>query len=137
MTDKQVEEFKAELRRYKRLIGLQAQLKERLNLMLYDLTGVKAIAYDKVKGTLNQQAIEYTKLQMLDEYEDILMTYNLISQRVKTIQNVLNQMKSEDRVMFMMKYLDGMSFYSLAKLNYMSKSGLIYYMNNVLKGLKL
>ena len=46
-------------------------------------------------------------------------------------------MKAEDRVMFMMKYLDGMSFYSLAKVNYMSKSGLIYYMDSLLKRLKL
>ena len=86
MTDKQVEEFKGELRRYKRLIGVQAHLREKLDVMFYDLTGVKAIAFDKIKGTLNQQAIEYRKLEMLDEYEDTLMTYNLICERIKRIQ---------------------------------------------------
>lgn len=137
MTNQQVEEIKKELKHYRRLIGIQARLKERLDLMFYNLTGVKGVSLEKIRGTIDTSQVEQNKLEKIDEYEDVLMTYEYITNRIKKIQKVLNQMDVLDREMFMLKYLEGHSFDRLAKMNYMSKTGLIYHMNNVLKGLKI
>lgn len=133
MDDKQIEIFKQELKRYRKYLMLSSKLQERLDLLLYDLSGVKGISFDNVKGTANATEKELKRLHKIDEYNDMLMTKKYIDQHIHNIQKTLNKMRIEDKEMFVNKYLDGMSFYSIGKIYYMSKSGVINYMNNVLR----
>ena len=137
MTDKEIKEFTDELKRYRMLLGLSARLKEKLDLLFYDLTGVKGVSFDRISGTTNSEQTELQRLTKIDEYNDVLRTYEVVNERIKNIQKVLNCLRIEDREMFMMKYLDNMSFYAIAKVYYISKTGLIYRMNEALRKVEL
>lgn len=137
MTDKEIKEFTDELKRYRMLLGLSARLKEKLDLLFYDLTGVKGVSFDRISGTTNSEQTELQRLTKIDEYNDVLRTYEAVNKRIKNIQKVLNCLRIEDREMFMMKYLDNMSFYAIAKVYYISKTGLIYRMNEALRKVEL
>lgn len=137
MTNKEIKEFTDELKRYRMLLGLSARLKEKLDLLFYDLTGVKGVSFDRISGTTNREQTELQRLTKIDEYNDVLKTYEVVNERIKNIQKVLNCLRIEDREMFMMKYLDNMSFYAIAKVYYISKTGLIYRMNEALRKVEL
>ena len=135
MTNQEIIHFKKEIGKYNFLVSSAGLLKDRIDVCLYQMSGVKGIRFDKVRGSLSEYQIAMLKHDQSEKYEKLLKTYEKKLKRIEYVESVLNRMSDDDRELYEMKYIEGMSFERLARINYISKSGLIYRMNAILKEL--
>jgi len=59
-------EFKASFEDYDNFLKREAELKEKIEMLYDDLSGVKGIRYDKIPSSYNPEAIETRKLELID-----------------------------------------------------------------------
>lgn len=137
MNEIEISKFKIEIKKYKKYKAIQANLKERIDLLLYEMENVKGISYDDVSINTDEATKEEYRLFKIEEYNDMLQTYQYLQNKIDYIEDILNRMNEEDRELFLMKYRDGISFYALGKMMYMSKSGIVYHFDNILKSIEL
>lgn len=137
MNEKEIQRFKSEIKRYRYLVATVEIVKEKLDLCLYEMSGVKGVSYDKIRATADESSISMKKLEMIEQYNRLVKMYERKMDRLNYIEKVLSKMNEDDRELYEMKYIDGKSFEHIAKKIYISKSGLIYRMNEILKGIEL
>ena len=100
------------------------ELGSQLDLILYDLGGVKAIRYDSNGGTTNQSVKEEKRLEMIDKYNEKLKEYNFLKEQISFIDNVLSKMPTELQTMLNEVYIQGMTFSYVGKIHGYSDHGL-------------
>lgn len=132
MNENEINDFRSEMKFYLWLKDNIKRLEEKAEVMLYDLENVKAIRYDKVASS-NEQQISQSRLDALDRYNKVLDTLNLYRERLARLDDVLNRMDMYERKMFLMKYEDNLTFQEVANRFYISKAGLFYRMQKVLE----
>lgn len=132
MNQNEINDFRSEMKFYLWLKDNIKRLEEKAEVMLYDLENVKAIRYDKVASS-NEQQISQSRLDALDRYNKVLDTLNLYRERLARLDEVLNRMDMYERKMFLMKYEDNLTFQEVANRFYISKAGLFYRMQKVLE----
>lgn len=137
MNKKQIELFKEEMKYYIWLKDTIKRLKNKIDDLFYEMTRVKGISYDKERVMQNSQKLNEQQLDMIDKYNDLIMTLKIYEDRLNFLDNVLNTMNLYDRKMFLLKYEDGLTFQQIANQYYVSKAGLFYRMNKALEGVEI
>lgn len=135
MTNTEINKFKSEISKYNFLISSSKVILDKIDVHLYNMSGVKGVAFDRIRGNASEYQIAMMKHEQSEVYDKLLKSYEKKKKRIDYVESILNKMDEDDRELFIMKYIDGMSFERLAKMNYLSKSGMIYRMNNILKEL--
>lgn len=135
MTNKEIEMFREEIKKYRYLQMTSKMIADKIDICLYEMTGVKGVTFDKVRGGYNEYLISLKRSELSDHYEKLTKQYNNKQARLKAVDEVLDRMNEDDRELFKIKYIDGKSYDYIAKKLYISKTGLIYRMNKVLKEL--
>lgn len=93
-----VEAYKNELKNLWYYMRLQLDLENDIDLMEYDMGGVKGIDYSKeMGGTFNPEATEQRRLKMIEEYNRLLEKKEEIVRKQRCICRVLNCMAEDDR----------------------------------------
>ena len=89
--------FRNELRN---LYGYERELnkiKDKMDELLYQLTGVKGINYSKSPGTTNSELSEERRLELIDELEDLDNERKRLNLTVKHIYRTLGKLGESDR----------------------------------------
>lgn len=137
MNQKEINEFRSEMKYYAWLKDNVQRLENKADEMLYELENVKAIRYDKAPMSSNQEAIEQSRLASLERYNKVLDNLKVYKSRLEWLDKILEQMGIYERRMFLLKYEDGLSFQEVANRFYISKAGLFYRMQKVLERIEL
>lgn len=137
MNKKQIELFKEEMKYYIWLKDTIKRLKNKIDDLFYEMTRVKGISYDKERVMQNSQKLNEQQLDMIEKYNDLIMSLKIYEDRLNFLDNVLNTMNLYDRKMFLLKYEDGLTFQQIANQYYVSKAGLFYRMNKALEGVEI
>lgn len=132
MTEQQAIRFKEEMKRYRYLLNRTKELTDRIDNLLYEMTGVKGIAFNIIKGTTNEYDKAIKRHELSEEYDRLLNEVQHKTDRINHIRYILNQMDSDDKDLFLMKYYERISYENLGAMNGISKSGIIYHMDKIL-----
>lgn len=128
--DKKVETFLNELRNLNNYKNKLIELEDKLDTLFYDLTGVKAVRYDLVKGMSDYQQIELIKLGKIDEYniqkEKIEKEITRLMGNISYIESVLNKMDSNIREACIEIYCQKRKYRETCKEHGYSKTGMEY-----------
>lgn len=137
--DKKVETFLNELRNLNNYKNKLKELEDKLDALFYDLTGVKAVRYDLVKGMSDYQQIELIKLGKIDEYNERSTQINEDLDRLKKniayIESVLDKLDSNTRNACVSIYCFKNTYDEVARSIGYSKPGLQYIIHKTLNKL--
>lgn len=131
--DKKVETFLLELRNLNNYKSKLKELEDKLDALFYDLTGVKAVRYDLVKGMSNCQQIELNKLGKIEEYniqkDKIEKEIIRLKGNISYIESVLNKMDSNIKQACIEIYCKKKTYRALAKKQFCSINALHHRIN--------
>lgn len=119
-----IDDIKRELRNRK---GYERDLKD-IELLIEakwnDLRGVKGVRYDKPHSNPSEAVIQESRLQLIEEYNDLLNEKRRIQLQLDHIQKILEAIDDETREAVELYFCEGKTIRKTARLFDMSKSGL-------------
>lgn len=89
-----IDAFKNELANYTYYTKYMQKLEDKLDMLNYEMRGVKGIRYDKTPGTPNMKAIETRKLYLSNEIEKVEAEISRITLSIMHIENILSSMEN-------------------------------------------
>jgi len=92
-----VEAYKNELKNLWFYMQYLNDIDNDIELIEYEMGGVKGVDYSKQTGTHNPEAAESRRLKLIEEYNKLLKKRKEIEDKEKSVCRVLNVMKPEDR----------------------------------------
>ena len=127
--------FKNELESYYKHLRNVDQLREDIELILYEMTGVKGVRYDKEPTTYNPQLSNERKLELIEEKEEkeIELEYTMAS--IRLIERKLAKLSDEDKQICLKIISEGVSAEKVRKQVGYSKSGIWKRIKRELQGL--
>lgn len=119
--------FTKNLALYKKYKQAEKDIKEELDLILYDMTGVKGISYDRTPNSFNPSQSALKSLEMVDKYsrkeEELIFTRKAIKQ----IEITLAKMPKRLQAMLKDKFVYGMTYNQIALRYHYSNNGIWHY----------
>ena len=109
------------LKRYKESLK---NIENDLDLILYDLTGVKGIRYDKLPSSYNPSETAQKQLEMIEIYNEKLKEYDFTVMAIERIESVLKRLPDDLREMVIEKFVDGKSYEELGRKYGYSERGM-------------
>ena len=138
--DKKTETFLNELRNLNNYKHRLKELEDKLDTLFYNLTGVKAVRYDLVKGMSDYQQIELIKLGKIDEYngqkEVIDKEISRLKSNISYIETVLNKMEPSIKEACIQIYCHNKTYKQVASTMFISSSALYKKVENEIKKVK-
>ena len=86
-----------ELRSYKGYLKYREELKERIDQIQHELTGLKAIRYDKEPGTFNMEAYEQRRLGLIDRKDILEGELFRVNMNIDYIERFIDTVQEEDK----------------------------------------
>lgn len=120
--------FTSNLANLKRLKDSEESLKSQLDLILYDLGGVKGVHYDSVMVKGNPSVIEEKRLELYDKYNEKEKELEFTKLAIMQTEDVLNRMPKTLREMLVEIYVDGKTFKKVGMIHGYSDNGLWHWM---------
>lgn len=102
--------LKNELRNYKQYLKDIDRLREALENLLYEMTGVKGVSFDRISTSYNPQLTEEKRLELIDKKEELMIEYQHAMISVKLIEMKLLKLSDEDRKACLRIMADGESY---------------------------
>ena len=133
MNENEITAFKNELRNYRFYQNKVKELKEEIDLIYYNLTGVKGVSFDRQpSGT----SIELKNDKLYNQYhklDNIDKKIKLYESRIESIEQTLNMLDEEVRSIVIGIYADNKTYRELSQTIHLSKSAIHYEINKHLK----
>lgn len=120
--------FTSNLANLKRLKDSEESLKSQLDLILYDLGGVKGVHYDSVMVKGNPSVIEEKRLELYDKYNEKEKELEFTKLAIMQTEDVLNRMPKTLREMLVEIYVDGKTFKKVGMIHGYSDNGLWHWL---------
>lgn len=89
-------EFKASLEDYENFLKREAELKEKIEMLYDDLSGVKGIRYDKIPSSYNPEAIETRKLELIDLINLKQAELKVLQSKYDYFRMIMSKLDDED-----------------------------------------
>ena len=115
----------SQLKSYKKM---KKELKSDLDIILYDMTGVKGVRYDSIPMSFNPSLSAIKSLEMVEKYEDKLREFNWVCMCIEEVEKTLEGMPEEIQTMLKEKYVKGITYQKLGEKYGYSDNGLWHYM---------
>ena len=115
----------SQLKSYKKM---KKELKNDLDIILYDMTGVKGVRYDSIPMSFNPSLSALKSLEMVEKYEDKLREYNWVCMSIEEVEKTLEGMPEDLQTMLKEKFVKGITFEKLGMKYGYSNHGLWCYM---------
>ena len=119
--------FTSNLANLKRLKDSEESLKSQLDLILYDLGGVKGVHYDSVMVKGNPSVIEEKRLELYDKYNEKEKELEFTKLAIMQTEDVLNRMPKTLREMLIEVFVHGKTYRAVGKMFGFSDYGLWNY----------
>lgn len=84
--------FNNELRNYRSYQREVSNIREQIDVLMYQLRGVKGIRYDKEMGSWNPGALERYRLDLLDKIEEKEQELDFTMLAIQTFERKLNRL---------------------------------------------
>ncbi|MBR0456513.1 MAG: hypothetical protein IJJ01_07560 [Firmicutes bacterium] len=94
-----VEAFKDLLKHYYDYQMSILQIKEELDVLLYEMTGVKGISYDKIPSSFNPEISEDRKLDFIERLNEKEAELDFTYAAIKLIEMKLSKMTEEEKTL--------------------------------------
>ena len=120
--------FTSNLANLKRLKDSEESLKTQLDLIIYDLGGVKGVHYDSVTVHGNPSVIEEKRLELIDKLNKKEHELKFTEMAIEQIEDILNSMPKTLREMLVEIYVDGKTFKKVDMIHGYSDNGLWHWM---------
>ena len=120
--------FTSNLANLKRLKESEESLKTQLDLIIYDLGGVKGVHYDSVMVHGNPSEIEEKRLELIDKYNEKEKELEFTKLAIMQTEETLNRMPKTLREMLVEIYVDGKTFKNVGMIHGYSDNGLWHWM---------
>lgn len=133
MTKVEIDEFKDEMKYYAWLKYSIELMSNKLEVLEYDMSGVKGVDYEKEKASSSDEAKAERRLNLIEEYNELLSKIDEYQKRLDRLDEVLDKMTFYEKQMFLQIYEERLSYQEVANRFYISKAGLFYRMNRVLE----
>ena len=116
--------FKNELENYYKYLKSVEKIKEEIENIIYEMTGVKGIRYDKEPTSFNPQLSNERILDLIDKKEEkeIELDYTIAS--IRYIERKLSKLDKEDKEICLKIISEGISAEKVRKEVGYSKSGI-------------
>lgn len=88
-------------------------IKEELDLILYEMTGVKGISYDKLPSSYNPSLTALKSLEMVEKYNEKQQEFDFTLMAIQQVEIVLARMPSELSEMLKEVFCKGMTYKSV------------------------
>lgn len=85
-------------------------IKEELDLILYEMTGVKGISYDKLPSSYNPSLTALKSLEMVEKYNEKQQEFDFTLMAIQQVEIVLARMPSELAEMLKEIFVKGMTY---------------------------
>lgn len=120
--------FTINLSRYESNRKALAKAEDDLDLILYDMTGVKGISYNKMPGSYNESLSALKSLEMVEKYNEKLNEVEYYKNAIKSVDIIKQRLPMELWVMLRDKFVYNMT-YSAVGIKYgMSANGMWNYL---------
>ena len=119
--------FTSNLANLKRLKDSEESLKSQLDLILYDLGGVKGVHYDSVMVHGNPSVIEEKRLELYDKYNEKEKELEFTKLAIMQTEDVLNRMPKTLREMLIEVFVYEKTYRAVGKMFGFSDCGLWNY----------
>ena len=119
--------FTSNLANLKRLKDSEESLKSQLDLILYDLGGVKGVHYDSVMVHGNPSVIEEKRLEKYDELEKVEKELEFTKLAIAQIEETLNRMPKTLREMLIEVFVYGKTYRAVGEKYGYSYNGAWHY----------
>ena len=104
------------------------ELEEELEVLLYEMTGVKGVSFDHVPMSFNPEFASLKKLDLIDKYDDKLREFNFICMAIEETERILAKMPDRLREMLTDAYIRHMSFQRLGMKHGYTDGGMWAYL---------
>lgn len=85
-------------------------IKEELDLILYEMTGVKGISYDKLPSSYNPSLTALKSLEMVEKYNEKQQEFDFTLMAIQQVEIVLARMPSDLAEMLKEVFVKGMTY---------------------------
>lgn len=119
--------FTSNLANLKRLKDSEESLKSQLDLIIYDLGGVKGVHYDSVMVHGNPSVIEEKRLEKYDELEKVEKELEFTKLAIAQIEETLNRMPKTLREMLIEVFVYGKTYRAVGEKYGYSYNGAWHY----------
>ena len=120
--------FTSNLANLKRLKDSEESLKTQLDLIIYDLGGVKGVHYDSVMVKGNPSVIEEKRLELIDKYNEKEKELEFTKLAIMQTEDVLNRMPKTLREMLVEAFVNGRTYKAVGQKYGYSDSGLWHWL---------
>lgn len=123
------------MRNYNAYLERLNKLDSKLELLYYELSGVKGVRYDKLPGSFNKLRADEKKYSLMKEISEVESEITRISLQIDRVDRVLDSIKDiEIRNAIYEIYIEGKRCRDVAEDLYMSHTTLLRKINKALEG---
>ena len=115
----------ANLQRYR---NMKRELEEKLDLMVYEETGVKGISYDRMPVSHNPTMASIRRLDMVEKVDQICRELNFIALAIEEVENIMSRMPDELQKMLKEIFVQGETYRKVGMEHGYSDSGFWHYL---------
>ena len=127
--------FKNELQNYYKHLRNRDKVREQIELVLYEMTGVKAIRYDKQPTSFSPELSIERRDELSRRLEEKEIELNYIEASIKYIEMKLKKLSDEDKAICLKVISEGVSADKVRREVGYSKSGIWKRIRRELEGI--
>ena len=136
MNEKEVEAFKNRIRNYNFHIEQIEQINEEMNVVFYDLTGVKGASYDYHAPCTNQAIKNEHRTDLLEKLEELKEKKKAHQEELDKLNAMLNQLNKTDRELVKKKLINNFTYDELSNQSYMARTAIQYRIDKAIKDIR-
>ena len=136
MNEKEVEAFKNRIRNYSFHIEQIEQINEEINVVFYDLTGVKGASYDYQAPCTNQAIKNEHRTDLLEKLEELKEKKKAHQEELDKLNAMLNQLNKTDRELVKKKLINNFTYDELSNQSYMARTTIQYRIDKAIKDIR-
>lgn len=120
--------FTSNLALYRQHVKSLEEARSKLDLILYDMGGVKGVTFDNIPGTPNPLQNELKRLQMIEKYNEQLNEVKYYETAIKSVDEIRKRLPIELWDMLYEKFVLEMTYKSIGIKHGYSDYGIWNYM---------
>lgn len=132
MTYHSIDMLRAEIRNYRKYVKYKADLLDRLEELWYDLTGVKAIRYDKMPTSFNKSISEEKRLSLLDRIDYYESEVTRVDMQIRYIDSILDRLTKEENELITYVLIEGHTEQEAGDKWYLTNSAISKWITRIL-----
>lgn len=136
MTEKEVEAFKNRIKNYNFHIEQIERINEDINIVFYNLTGVKGASYDYHVPCTNQAVKNERRTDLMERLEELKEKKKAHQEELKKLNAMLNQLDPTTREFTKKKYINNYTYDELSNQSYMARNTIKYRIDKAISKIK-